>query len=161
MPVHRFSTLVSQGLRRLPLRTVLILPLVVQALGALGFVGYTAFQDRQVTLEKEVVQRQNAVVTQVEHHLDTYVTAPRHLSRLNQDAFELGFISLTDRSQMEQYFWRQMQTYPVGQIRFGSKSGALVGVNRVGTGFEILSQESAQDQTLRKRRLFNSKWNSD
>lgn len=153
MPVHRLPTLVSQGLQRLPLRTVLILPFVVQTLGVLGFVGYTAFKNGQVTVDKLIVQLQNTVVTQVEHRLETYVSTPRQLNRINQDAFELGLIGLTDRGRMEQYFWRQMQTYAVGQIKFGSETGAFVGVNRTEKGFEILSQESAQAQILR---IYNS-----
>ncbi|MEN9518884.1 MAG: hypothetical protein RLZZ381_1472 [Cyanobacteriota bacterium] len=96
----------------LSLRLVLVLPFVVQIVGAVGLVGYLSFKNGQQAvneLANHLMDKSNNLVSQ---RLNNYLETPQKINQLNLDAIKLGLLDLKDFKKAGHYFWKQVQTYP-------------------------------------------------
>ncbi len=109
--------------KRLPLRLVLVIPFVIQIVGAAGLVGWLSFRNGQNAVEDLVADLQTEASERIDQHLDSYLTAAEDLGQLNADAMELGLVDPNNLEATSQFFWRQMQLYDVGYILFGTPEG--------------------------------------
>ena len=156
----RFSTkftkplnlMVSKILDQLPLRTVLIVPFILQIVGAVGLVGYLSFRNGQKAVNNLASQLMSEVSLRVQQNLQTYVTTPHQINQSKLDAVKLGLLKMENLSAWEKYLWRQVQLYPYinftsvgnkdGDYRTGEKlsNGSLmINVSGKSTGFDFYS----------------------
>lgn len=113
-----------------PLRSILIVPFVIQTFAVVGLVGYLSFRNGQKavdTLADKVIDKTNESVT---NHLDSYLSVPQKLNQINADAVKLGLLDVNNPEQATQYFWGQMQTYNLTYIGYGLTTGAGAGAAR-------------------------------
>src|SRR4028118_1149711 len=90
----RFSTkftkplnlMVSKILDKLPLRTVLIVPFILQIVGAVGLVGYLSFRNGQKAVNNLASQLMSEVSLRVKQNLQAYVTTPHQINQSKLDA---------------------------------------------------------------------------
>ncbi|WP_017714448.1 adenylate/guanylate cyclase domain-containing protein [Prochlorothrix hollandica] len=125
-----FSRL-AQFTGRFPLRTVLIVPIVVQILAVEAIVGYLSFR----TAQRAVADLASQLRTEVTHHtlerLENYLTLPQIINQVNADAVSLGQLDTTSFGSMQRHFWHQSQQFPsVSYIYLGTPDGDIVGVER-------------------------------
>ncbi|MEG4321996.1 MULTISPECIES: ATP-binding protein [unclassified Microcoleus] len=145
--------MVSKILDKLPLRTVLIVPFVLQIVGAVGLVGYLSFRNGQKAVNNLASQLMSEVSLRVEQNLQVYLTTPHQINQSKLDAVKLGLLKMENLSTTwEKYLWRQVQLYPYinftsignkdGDYRTGEKlsNGSLM-INQSGksTGFDFYS----------------------
>ncbi|MEG3858992.1 hybrid sensor histidine kinase/response regulator [Microcoleus sp. herbarium12] len=137
---------------KLPLRTVLIVPFVLQIVGAVGLVGYLSFKNGQQAVNNLASQLMSEVSLRVEQNLEVYLTTPHQINQSKLDAIKLGLLKMESLSDWEKYLWRQVQLYPYinftsiannkGDYRTGEKlsTGSLM-INMSGksTGFDFYS----------------------
>jgi signal transduction histidine kinase/sulfur carrier protein ThiS len=109
-----------------PLRLVLIVPFVLQVVGAVGLVGYLSFKNGQQAVSDLASQLMDKTSVLVDKHLDNYLAIPPKLSQSYQHAIETGLLAPQDLDRMGKSFWKQVQLYEVGYISFGSVTGELV-----------------------------------
>ncbi len=115
--------------RRQKLRTIVIVPFVLQIVGAVGLVSYLSFRNGQRAVEDLANQLTTEVDARIADHLDTYLPAPNQVNQLNQAAIELGHLDVADLSTMEQHFERQSQVFGlISYIQFGGVDGEFVGL---------------------------------
>ena len=117
--------------RKAPLQLVLILPVVLQIVIAVGVTGWLAYLNGQRTvrslsdqLRKEVGQR---VTEYLDDELETSV-------QLNYDNLELLQFkaNLENLEGLGEHFWRQLQRYEtMGVIQFGHADGRFVAAQRL------------------------------
>ncbi|MEG4043296.1 ATP-binding protein [Microcoleus sp. Pol17_C1] len=121
--------MVSKILDKLPLRTVLIVPFVLQIVGAVGLVGYLSFRNGQKAVNNLASQLMSEVTLRVEQNLQVYLTTPHQINQTKLDAVKLGLLNMENLSAWEKYLWRQVQLYPyinftsVGNNRGDYRSG--------------------------------------
>ena len=113
-----------------PLRTVLIVPFVLQIIGAVGIVGYLSFRNGQKAVNDLASQLRTEVSSRIHQHLDTQLNTARHLAEINGDAVDLGLLDYQNSKQLGQFFWQQLQHYNVGYIGFAFTSGDFGGAGR-------------------------------
>ncbi len=142
MSVKFLNRLVSNVSPKVPLRTVLIVPFVVQIFAAVGLTGYLSFRNGQQAVNKLVTQLQSKESDRIDRHLDTYFATPNQINQINLDAIELGLLNLNDFQTTGRYFWKQMQVFNVGYISFGNKDGEFIGVERLDNGSLLINQVS-------------------
>lgn len=144
--------MVFKLLEKLPLRTVLIVPFVLQIVGAVGLVGYLSFRNGQKAVNNLASQLMSEVSARVEQSLQIYVATPHQINQSKLDVVKLGLLNMEDLSAWEKYLWRQVQLYPYinftsignknGEYRTGEKlsNGSLM-INMSGrsTGFDFYS----------------------
>lgn len=115
--------------RRYKLRTVLVVPFVLQVCGAVGLVGYLSFQNGQRSIESLAQQLTDEVEVHIAERTQTYLAAPHAVNQLNQNALELGQLSADNLNSMERHFWRQIQVFDrISYIQFGTPKGEFVGL---------------------------------
>jgi sigma-B regulation protein RsbU (phosphoserine phosphatase) len=120
--------------RQLPLRLVLIIPFVLQTAGLAAVIGYLSYRNGQKSVNSLVQNLQLEIQSRIRDRLDSYLSIPPQLNQINADAYELGRLDVFNFKTTGQYFWRQLQVFPVSFINFASVKGEYVGVGDFGDG---------------------------
>ncbi len=142
MSIKSLSRLVSNVSGKVPLRTVLIVPFVLQIFAAVGLTGYLSFRNGHKAVNNLATKLQSEVSDRIDQHLDTYLATPNQINQINLDAIELGLLNLNDFQSTGRYFWKQMQVFDVGYISFGNKQGEFIGVERLNDGSLLINEVS-------------------
>lgn len=80
----------------LPLRLVLVLPFVLQIVGAVGLVGYLSFKNGQKAVNDLADRLMDKSSNLVSERLDNYLQTPQKINQINLDAIDLGLLDLKD-----------------------------------------------------------------
>jgi adenylate cyclase len=142
MSAKLLNHFVSKVSGKFPLRTVLIVPFVLQIFAAVGLTGYLSFRNRQQAVNRLASQLQSEQSDRIDRHLDTYLATPKQINQINLDAIELGLLNLNDFQTSGRYFWKQMKVFNVGYISFGNKDGEFIGVERLDNGSLLINEVS-------------------
>ena len=138
---------VSQVFGKVPLRVILVVPFVIQIVGAVGLVGYLSFRNGQQGINDVSTQLGREVSARIQQHLHNYLATPVLINQINADAIRLGQLNVKNLRQLEQHFFWQAQRFPsVGYIYFGSNRGEFIGVERLDDG---TLQIQVSDKTTR------------
>ncbi|MBD2567700.1 PAS domain S-box protein [Anabaena lutea] len=111
----------------LPLRTLLIVPFVLQTVGVVTLVSYFSYRSGEEAVEKLADQLMMEVSDSIELHLNSYLGKAQEINRTNVDAFESGILDLNDFNALGNYFYRQVRCFNFAYINFGSKQGGFIG----------------------------------
>jgi signal transduction histidine kinase/DNA-binding NarL/FixJ family response regulator len=128
------ATAHNQPNKRLSLRLVLILPFIVQILGAAGLIGWLSFKNSQKAVDDLVEKLANEVSARIDQQLDSYLATPKEMNQLNSEMIDLGMVDLSDFTATGQYFWRQAQLYDVNYLQYGTVNGEYIGAGDYGDG---------------------------
>ncbi|MEG4853224.1 ATP-binding protein [Microcoleus sp. B5-D4] len=132
--------MVSKILDKLPLRTVLIVPFILQILGAVGLVGYLSFRNGQKAVNNLASQLMTEVSLRVEQNLQIYLTTPHQINQTKLDAVKLGLLKMENLSAWEKYLWRQVQLYPyINFTSVGNKKGNYRGGQQLSNGSRMIN----------------------
>ncbi|NQE36947.1 hybrid sensor histidine kinase/response regulator [Microcoleus asticus] len=116
--------MVSKILDKLPLRTVLIVPFILQIVGAVGLVGYLSFRNGQKAVNNLASQLMSEVSLRVEQNLQVYLKTPHQINQTKLDAVKLGLLKMENLSAWEKYLLRQVQLYPyINYTSVGNENG--------------------------------------
>ena len=109
---------------KLPLRAILIVPFVLQIVGAVGIVGYLSFKNGQEAVNDLANQLMLELSGRVEQNLETLLATPHEINQSNYDAVQLGMLNFENLEKWEKYLWRQVQVYPyINFIAVANKKG--------------------------------------
>lgn len=111
---------------KLPLRSVLVLPFIVQIFAAVGLTGYLSLRNGQKAVNELAAQLQTEVNKRVDQHLDNYAANTRYLTQITGEQIDLGLLNLNRPDQLVRFFAKQVKTYNVGYVLYGSKTGEFV-----------------------------------
>lgn len=115
----------------LPLRLVLVLPFVLQIVGAVGLVGYLSFKNGQKAVNDLADRLMDKNSNLVSERLDNYLQTPQKINQINLDAIDLGLLDLKDFKKAGHYFWKQVQAYPnLSFIGYALTTGEYTGAGR-------------------------------
>jgi signal transduction histidine kinase/CheY-like chemotaxis protein len=137
---------VKKNARGLPLRSVLVIPFVLQVFGAVSLVGYLSFKNGQEAVNNLANRLMDKSSSLVSKHLDTYLQTPQKVNQVNLDAINLGLINLNDLRTTGHYFWTQLKTYPdLTYIGYALNDGNYVGAGRFLPQFGITIDETSKE----------------
>lgn len=114
--------------RQVPIRTILIVPFVVQICATVGCVGYFSFKHGQRTVNDLVIALQNEVNSKVFLHLDYYLKSPVYLNRINADLINSGALDYQNADELTKYFYAQIKNSHISYINFGNVNGDFIGI---------------------------------
>ena len=130
--VNRIVSLVSGKVR---LRTILIAPLVVQAVAAVGLTGWISFCNGQKAVLKLAQKLNASLAARIEEKLETYLATPHQVNQINANAIELGQLELEDLDQIERHLWLQMQVFnSLSYIGLATPQGEYIAIRRLEDG---------------------------
>ena len=113
-----------------PLQLVLIVPFVLQVFGAVGLVGYLSFKNGEKAVQDLGDKLINRTSSELDHHLNTYLSIPQQVTQINADVIRMGLLDLRDRQTQGKYLWHQMQAYDLSYININVPIGEGAGVAR-------------------------------
>ncbi|MGL5034887.1 MAG: hypothetical protein ACRC6M_13915 [Microcystaceae cyanobacterium] len=117
--------------RQARLRTVLLIPFVLQILGTVGIVSYLYFLNGNQAVNELAQQLQIRASKEVEEHLNNYFNHPRQVIQLMVKAVESGRLDLNNIEKTESYLWELAQIYPeVSYLNYGMENGTFIGLGR-------------------------------
>ncbi|MBW4486478.1 MAG: response regulator [Trichocoleus desertorum ATA4-8-CV12] len=111
---------------KVPLRTVLVVPFILQIFVAVGLTGYLSLRNGQKAVNELATRLQTEVSNRVNQHLDNYAAATRYLTQIDGEQIDLGLLNPSDADRLAQFFSKQVKTYNVGYILYGSKTGEFI-----------------------------------
>jgi phosphoserine phosphatase RsbU/P len=147
------------SLRQFPLRTVLIIPFILQTIGLASVVGYLSYLNGQKAVDELVQDLQSEVQARISDRLDSYMTMPKRVVQANWDTFNLNLLDIEDTEKLGYYFWHQRKTFDVPYILYGSDSGKLVSVGLNGPEGNIITIDEVNPARNGNAHLYN--WRTD
>ncbi len=153
---------------KLPLRTVLVVPFVLQIAAAVGLVGYLSFKNGQRTVNDLAGQLTNEIFARIQDNLNLYLAAPHQINQSNAAAIRLGQLNFQNLAEWEPLFFEQIQIFDsVSSIVLGSEQKGFIGVeiranpplvvmfSDKSTGYK-LETYAASDRGKRLQRISNT-----
>ena len=134
---------------RASLRTILIVPFVLQICAVVGLVGYLSYRNGQKAINDVVSQLRNEITVSIEKHLENYTAKVHLINQLTVDALARGELSLDLKHRnvkTERYLWQIMQLFNnVTWVSLGSEQGEYYGIyrNENNQSLEIVISNSA------------------
>ena len=114
------------------LRTVLIVPFVLQIVGAVGLVGYLSGKNGQKAVNEVASQLRSEISNRIEQNLRIYLERPFQILQANQDAVTQGLLSVKNLAPWELYLWRQGKLYNhASVIGVGNEQGYYQAVEKL------------------------------
>ncbi|MGL5061490.1 MAG: PAS domain S-box protein, partial [Microcoleus sp.] len=128
MKIPNISKSVAKTIGKLPLRTVLIVPFVLQIAGMVGFVGYLSYKNGEESIENIAHQLMAQVGERVNDRLTKYLEAPQHIAATNARSVKQGNLNYNDLKQVRRELWKQITlNYLPQSIFFANELGELIG----------------------------------
>ncbi|MDB9516593.1 ATP-binding protein [Roseofilum reptotaenium CS-1145] len=119
----------------LPLRSLIILPFLVQIFTAVGLVGYFSFRNGQKAVNDLAHQLMDEVSDRTADRLDNYLQSAHFINSTNDKAIRLGHLDLNNLSTFEKHFWEQIQLFDlIGFIYYANEEGELIGAEQLDDG---------------------------
>ena len=117
------------------LRTVLVVPFVLQIGLVVGLVGYLSYRNSQKAVNDLANQLRSEVNARVQQHLNSYVNIPHRVNQINEDAILSGLVKIEEMPLLEYLFWQQIQVFSeASYIQFGNANGEFIGIERMSDG---------------------------
>ena len=132
MPLSTVSRLAVRVAGKTSLRTVLIVPFVVQIVGTVGLVGYLSFRSGQKSVEELAHQLMEQVGERVSDRITGYLRTPHEIVATNRLEVEQGTLNVNDFEQLRRQFWQQISLYPtLTSSSFWSEQGRMMAYGRI------------------------------
>ncbi|MFB2917060.1 ATP-binding protein [Aerosakkonema funiforme] len=150
MPIHTLNRVVSKVSGKATLQTILIVPFVVQIVGAVGLVGYLSFKNGQQAVNDVASQLRREISDRTFDRISTYLTTPHPINLTNANAIRLGQLDINNPQALQRHFLKQIQVFnSLSRIYFSNPQGGLVSVGNDERGLTVASTESFTKGLLR------------
>ncbi len=113
------------------LRTILVVPFVLQIFAAVGLVGYLSFRNSQHAVNHLAHQLIREASLRVDQHLDTYLASSYQIARSNAELVESGLLNRQDLDLVGYQFWQKVELHQkISYMHFTQTNGNYLGVGR-------------------------------
>ncbi|CAD0229808.1 Histidine kinase (fragment) [Planktothrix agardhii] len=97
--------------RQIPLRLLLIVPFVLQIVGAVGLVGYLSYRSGKKAVEDMAKSLMVEIGDRIDQNLNSYLQKSVEVTRNNAEAAKLGVLNYHDLPAVKRYFWQQSEIF--------------------------------------------------
>ncbi|MGA9379495.1 MAG: PAS domain S-box protein, partial [Phormidium sp.] len=133
---------------KIPLRWLLVIPFVVQTVGATALVGYLSYRSGQQSVKNLADQLLRQTSERVSDRLTSYLQPSQQVVESNHLAVKQGFLDLNNPEQLRRHLWQQLILNPsIPSILFWSEQGDGIGYGRINSHQK---QNLARDLTGKK-----------
>lgn len=115
---------------KISLRSLLIVPFLLQIVGAVGLVGYLSFRNGQQAVNDVASQLRDELTARIQQQLKNYLEIPFVINQINAASLSRGQISLTNIEDAYP-FWQQSTTFPTTNFIYcADEDGTFLSVGR-------------------------------
>lgn len=115
---------------QISLRSLLVIPFVLQIVGLVGLVGYLSFRNGQRAIADLASQLRQELTNRIQQQMQTYVDLPHSVNHLNTAALQRGGMNLTTGAGSAQIWQQMVQFANLSNVYCGSEQGEYLGVAR-------------------------------
>jgi signal transduction histidine kinase/DNA-binding response OmpR family regulator len=98
--------------RQIPLRLLLIVPFLLQIVGAVGLVGYLSYRSGQESVENIAASLMSEIGDRIDQNLNSYLNAPEQLTKTNASLIRQGVLDPQNLSALQKHFAQQLPIFP-------------------------------------------------
>jgi signal transduction histidine kinase/class 3 adenylate cyclase/ActR/RegA family two-component response regulator len=143
MLLQSLTDSISKISAKVPLRTVIVVPFVLQIVGAVGIVGYLSFRNGQQAVNNVASQLRQEISDRISDRLQGYMATPHKLNQVKANAFELGDLNLQEIPRIQRHFWKQMQTFDTVSVTYiATPAGDFIAARRNNDGTFLLQERT-------------------
>ena len=118
-----------------PLRWLLIIAFVIEAVVASGWVAYLSYSDSRRRVSEIAGHLRQETSAAIERHVERFLDTPRQINELNARSIRDGVLPPDDPELLARAFWDQVQVFDtVSSIYFGNTAGGVIDAGREGAG---------------------------
>lgn len=111
MPAQPFHRLLTRLPKQASLRTVLVVPFVLQIVGAVGLIGYLSYRNGQQAVNVVAFQLCAEIGDRIHQELSIFLKAPHAIHQNSEAAIRLGYVNVQDLTGLRRFFWQQVHTF--------------------------------------------------
>jgi signal transduction histidine kinase len=124
----------SPQTRQIPLRLLLIVPFVLQIVGAVGLVGYLSYRSGQEAVENIAASLMSEIGDRIDQNLNSYLNAPEQITQTNASLIRQGILDHQNLPSLQTHFAQQLQIFPtVGNALIANERKDFIEVSRHST----------------------------
>jgi two-component system sensor histidine kinase ChiS len=139
MFTNSLKQFISKLSRKVPLRTVIIVPFVIQIFAVVGLTGWLSFSHGQKAVDDLATQLRREITTRIKKVLESHTTMPHRANQMNVNVIHLGRLKLDDIQALERHLLKQIQLFDtVSYIGIGTEQATYVGAQRLDSGSILL-----------------------
>ncbi len=121
--------------RPLSLNSILVVPFVLQIIGAVSLTGWLASRSSRYAVREAINELTVQVNDKIESHIDNYLKMPHLILQANGIAITTDILDPQNFTALEQHFFSQLQFYTaVDYLFFGRADGQFIGVQNLPGG---------------------------
>jgi len=98
-------------MRQIPLKLVLIVPFVLQIVGAVGLVGYLSYHSSQDAVENLAHQVMNQASGRIRDRLDLVLKEQQRALEFSVQSIEQGTLEINNPEAVRQHLWQQINSF--------------------------------------------------
>ena len=132
---HQAKSLAKKLTRTTGLQLILVA-------GSLSILGFSVGRNN-VIAQKES-HRAHLPVIQVSERLSSKISFPTIINQLNEEAIAADPALLKDFDKLSKRFWRQLRSFPVDYINYGSEDGSFLGIEKSEDGSFFHNEDSTR-----------------
>ncbi|MGF1487689.1 MAG: ATP-binding protein [Prochloraceae cyanobacterium] len=119
----------SKLFKKTSLKTILIVPFVIQVSAAVGVISYLAHVNTKKTVEDLVVQLSDRATKDLEARVISYLDKSHSIHQSIVASIDSQLLNLKDYSQIQNYFWHEVKRIEyLSFLYFANKQGDFIGV---------------------------------
>ena len=150
MLIKSLNRVVAKLSGKATLRTVLIIPFVLQIIGAVGLVGYLSWRNGQQAVNEVASKLRREISDRTADQIKTYLKTPHLINATNADAIRLGQLDIKNPQALERHFLKQIQVFnSLSRIYFSNPQGGLASVGHDERGLTVAFTENFARGVLR------------
>ncbi|TAF49935.1 MAG: HAMP domain-containing protein, partial [Oscillatoriales cyanobacterium] len=136
---HDHTPQTQNKLPKISLRLLLIIPFVLQIVGAVGLVGYLSYRSGQKAVEEMASSLMTEIGDRIDQNLINHLKAPVQITRNNAAAIKLGLLDYQDFSAVERYLWEQSHIFDnLNAIVVATETRSMFTINKMDDGSRII-----------------------
>jgi signal transduction histidine kinase/CheY-like chemotaxis protein len=108
----------SKNFKGFPLGLILVLPFVLQIVGAVGLVGYLSFKNGQKSVRELVIRLEKEVADRVEKETLSFLEKPHLVNQVLLATVNSGNLNLEDESALKNFFLTQVKNHEIVRYLF-------------------------------------------
>ena len=143
-------------LRRLRLRTVLVVPFIVPIVASTSLVGWLSFRNGQQAVDDLATQLNGEISARINQHVLDYVNQSHNILQITNAGIKSGNLKLDDFEGLQRDFWQVVKGNTLASyLSFGNEAGEFVGVEHQEDGTVQLKTRTQETAPLREIYLLN------
>jgi two-component system sensor histidine kinase ChiS len=122
-------------LANVPLRTLLVVPFILQIVATVGLVGWLSYKNGQEAVNQVVSKLRIEISQRISEKLTSDLSVASLITQSNVNGLQFGLLGIDDVENTARYFWRQNQDLlGVTYIYYGHRDGQYLGSERLPDG---------------------------